>query len=315
MLIPSKNEVIKNRDFGKINGSLTRNQRVAFAVFIKTAYLQMIEGKNQKKFKIPTKKLCQDMGIEHRNIFGGSSIDGENASLEKALTSLMGKILEWRYKDEDGEDTVEKCSMLSGFKMNRQTTEFEFSSWLKDRILCHGNAYILQMPVLAGLRSGYAVALFEQIEQRRDFFKWKVSVENFRNIMGIKQDEYKVFKDVRERVIKPAIEEIIRKTDYFVWFEQIKTGRTITDLIFRWEHKPDVKNGKTKVDPIQKELDRLKGIVIKVQDTYFRYLGYELESNGYFSILVENLEDQKARIKTQISSMPSLLKQIQEIQA
>ena len=100
LLVPTQTEVIKNRDFGRIKGSLTRHQRVAFASFIKNSYLQMVSNDNpeMRYFEVSLSQFKQELGIEHNNIFATGN---EDKSLEFQLEQLMTKILEWRYKDEN----------------------------------------------------------------------------------------------------------------------------------------------------------------------------------------------------------------------
>ena len=61
------------------------------------------------------------------------------------------------------------------------------------------------MPIIASFRSGYSVALHEQLEQRKSFQKWKVEVEEFKVLMGIAEDEYPRIGNLQTRVITPAI--------------------------------------------------------------------------------------------------------------
>ena len=105
ILVPTDTEVIKNRDFGRIKGHLTRHQRVAFASFIKNSYLQMLENDNheQRYFELPLHQFREELNINHRNIF---STGNEEKSLENQLEQLMTKILEWRYKDKNGKTII-----------------------------------------------------------------------------------------------------------------------------------------------------------------------------------------------------------------
>ena len=197
LLIPSKTEVVKNRDFGRIKGHLTRHQRVAFASFIKNSYLQMIENDNpeMRYFEVPLSQFREELGINHRNIFSDTDeIETKEYSLENQLKQLMTKTLEWRYKDEKGKTLRVKHSvMLSDFEIDsdKQIVKYSLGNFLQDKVLCYGNAYISEMPIIASFRSGYSVALHEQLEQRKQFQKWKVEVEEFKILMGIAEDEYK----------------------------------------------------------------------------------------------------------------------------
>ena len=218
LIVPSNTEVVRSRDFGRVKGHLTRNQRVGFASLIKNAYLVTLEvnNKEMRDFEIPLNTILNDMGINHDNIFEDKS--STTVSLEKSLDELTEKKFEWRYKDESGKIVRSgKAVMISDFDIdkNKRTVKFTLSKFVHDRLICYGNAYISEMPIIASFKSGYSVALHEQLEQRKQFQKWKVEVEEFKILMGIAEDEYPRIGNLQARVINPAINEIEKNTEYF----------------------------------------------------------------------------------------------------
>ena len=238
LIVPSSTEVVRNRDFGRVKGHLTRNQRVGFASLIKNAYLITLEENNKemRDFEVPLNTILEDMGINHDNIFEDKSTT--TVSLEKSLDELTEKKFEWRYKDEKGKIVRSgKAVMISDFDIdkNKRTVKFTLSKFVHDRLICYGNAYISEMPIIASFRSGYSVALHEQLEQRKSFQKWKVEVEEFKVLMGIAEDEYPRIGNLQTRVITPAIEEIEKNTEYFnLKYKSIKNGRSISHFEFTW---------------------------------------------------------------------------------
>ena len=102
LIVPSNTEVVRSRDFGRVKGHLTRNQRVGFASLIKNAYLITLEENNRAKrdFEVPLNTILEDMGINHDNLFEDKSTT--TVSLEKSLDELTEKKFEWRYKEESG---------------------------------------------------------------------------------------------------------------------------------------------------------------------------------------------------------------------
>ena len=241
LLIPSKTEVVKNRDFGRIKGHLTRHQRVAFASFIKNSYLQMVSNDNpeMRYFEVPLHQFRDELGINHRNIFSETDeLETKEYSLENQLKQLMTKTLEWRYKDESGKTLRVKHSvMLSDFEIdsNKQIVKYSLGNFLQDKVLCYGNAYISEMPIIASFKSGYSVALHEQLEQRKQFQKWKVEVEELRTLLGILPTEYERIFDFKRFAVNPAIDEIEKNTDYFnLKYKSIKNGRSISHFEFTW---------------------------------------------------------------------------------
>ncbi len=303
LLIPTQTEVIKSRDFGRIKGHLTRHQRVAFASFIKNSYLQMIENDNptMRFFEVSLQSFKEELGINHDNIF---EIGNKDLSLESQLEQLMSKILEWRYKDDNGKTIkVSKSVMLSDFQIDKekQIVKYSLGNFLQDKVLCYGNAYISEMPIIASFRSGYSVALHEQLEQRKQFQKWKIELEEFKSLMGILPNEYERIFDLKRFVLNPAIDEIEKNTEYFnLKYKSIKNGRSISHFEFTWgidKKEKEHKNQKNFAD-VDSQIEDLKSKVFKVDDYTCKLLDIVTsEESSEFIAKIETSDYRKANIK------------------
>lgn len=303
LLIPSRTEVVKNRDFGRIKGSLTRNQRVAFASFIKNSYLQMLENDNpeMRYFEVPLHQFKEELGIEHNNIFASGN---EDKSLETQLEQLMTRILEWRYKDESGKVIkVTKSVMLSDFQIDneKKIVKYSLGNFLQDKVLCYGNAYISEMPIIASFRSGYSVALHEQLEQRKQFQKWRVEVEEFRILLGVLPEEYPRIDNFKVRVINPAINEIEKNTECFnLKYKSIKNGKSISHFEFTWgiDKKEKEHKGQKNFADVDSQIEDLKSKVFKVNDYTCKLLDIVTsEESSEFIAKIETSDYRKANIK------------------
>lgn len=307
LLIPTQTEVIKNRDFGRIKGHLTRHQRVAFASFIKNSYLQMVENDNpeMRYFEVPLSQFREELGINHRNIFSETDeIETKEYSLENQLKQLMTKTLEWRYKDEKGKTLRVKHSvMLSDFEIDsdKQLVKYSLGNFLQDKVLCYGNAYISEMPIIASFRSGYSVALHEQLEQRKQFQKWKVEVEELRTLLGILPTEYERIFDFKRFAINPAIDEIEKNTEYFnLKYKSIKNGRSISHFEFTWgiDKKEKEHKGQKNFADIDSQIEELKAKVFKIGEHSFKLLDIVAGTDSSeFVAKLETGDNQKANVK------------------
>lgn len=309
LLIPSQTEVIKNRDFGRIKGHLTRHQRVAFASFIKNSYLQMVENDNpeMRYFEVPLSQFRDELGINHRNIFSETDeLETKEYSLENQLKQLMTKTLEWRYKDEKGKTLRVKHSvMLSDFEIDsdKQIVKYSLGNFLQDKVLCYGNAYISEMPIIASFRSGYSVALHEQLEQRKQFQKWKVEVEEFRILLGVLPEEYPRIDNFKARVINPAIDEIEKNTEYFnLKYKSIKNGRSISHFEFTWgiDKKEREHKGQKNFADVDSQIEDLKTKIFKINGYVCKLIDISAGlGSSEFIAKVETNDEKKANIKLQ----------------
>jgi hypothetical protein len=304
LIVPSNTEVVRSRDFGRVKGHLTRNQRVGFASLIKNAYLVTLEvnNKEMRDFEIPLNTILNDMGINHDNIFEDKSTT--TVSLEKSLDELTEKKFEWRYKDEKGKIVRSgKAVMISDFDIdkNKRTVKFTLSKFVHDRLICYGNAYISEMPIIASFRSGYSVALHEQLEQRKSFQKWKVEVEEFKVLMGIAEDEYPRIGNLQTRVITPAIEEIEKNTEYFnLKYKSIKNGRSISHFEFTWgiDKKEKEHKGQKNFASVDDEIESLKNKVFKINEYTCKLIDIVVgtDSSEYVA-KIETSDGKKASVK------------------
>ncbi len=304
LIIPSNNEVVRSRDFGRVKGHLTRNQRVGFASLIKNAYLITLEENNKelRDFEVPLNTILNDMGINHDNIFEDKS--STTVSLEKSLDELTEKKFEWRYKDDKGKIIRSgKAVMISDFDIDKtkRTVKFTLSKFVHDRLICYGNAYISEMPIIASFRSGYSVALHEQLEQRKSFQKWKVETEEFKTLMGIAEDEYKQIFDLKKRVINPAIDEIEKNTEYFnLKYKSIKNGRSISHFEFTWgiDKKEREHKGQKNFATVDDEIESLKNKIFKINEYKCKLLDIVVgtDSSEYVA-KIETSDGKKASVK------------------
>ena len=304
LIIPSNNEVVRSRDFGRVKGHLTRNQRVGFASLIKNAYLITLEENNKelRDFEVPLNTILNDMGINHDNIFEDKS--STTVSLEKSLDELTEKKFEWRYKDDKGKIIRSgKAVMISDFDIDKtkRTVKFTLSKFVHDRLICYGNAYISEMPIIASFRSGYSVALHEQLEQRKSFQKWKVETEEFKTLMGIAEDEYKQIFDLKKRVINPAIDEIEKNTEYFnLKYKSIKNGRSISHFEFTWgiDKKEKEHKGQKNFATVDDEIESLKNKIFKINEYTCKLIDIVVgtDSSEYVA-KIETSDGKKANVK------------------
>jgi len=245
-LVPGNNEVLKNRVFGMPTTKMTRHQRVSFTAMIKISFEILKENPDIRVFEYDTKKFMQMIGITEKrkqsHLFSKIFIDeegweqeSEEYAFEKTLRDLITKEIIFRFKDDSGKTyKVEATALLSYFKLTREKIIFEFSEWIRSRILTTNNAYIMKIPIIASFKSGYTVTLFEQLEQRRDFKRWEVSVKVLRKLFGLEDDKYQRFGNFKMRVLEVAKDEINKKTSYTLAYELIRVRKKVEKIIFTW---------------------------------------------------------------------------------
>lgn len=89
---------------------------------------------------------------------------------------------------------------------------------------------------VAQMTSGHAIRLYELLCQWRNLGRREVSIEQLRDMFQV-QDMYPALKDLKRRVIEPAVEQINEHSPLWVKYEQHKTGRRVTHLTFTFNEK------------------------------------------------------------------------------
>ena len=102
--------------------------------------------------------------------------------------------------------------------ITRLGEEGNFTSYLLERI---GN-----------MTSGHAIRLYELLAQYQDAGKRGFGIPDLKETLGLDPSEYPAIKDFKKWVVDVAVSQINKHTDIAVEYENIKTGRTVTGLIF-----------------------------------------------------------------------------------
>ena len=104
------------------------------------------------------------------------------------------------------------------------------------RLESHFTSYEIEK--VANLSSSYAIRLYELIIQWRDNgVTQRYKIDDLRQKLGVKPDQYKKMSNFKMRVLDLAIDQINTHTDITVKAEQHKTGRTITAMSFTFKQK------------------------------------------------------------------------------
>lgn len=87
----------------------------------------------------------------------------------------------------------------------------------------------------AALRSIYAWRLFECLQSWQDKGRWMPSIEEFHHAMDAPESCRANFKDLRIRIIEPAVKELREKDNFSIEWEPKKAGRKVTGLTFKFK--------------------------------------------------------------------------------
>ncbi len=173
----------------------------------------------------------------HRTLFAVDDLSwrGKKATMRFSLISSSREELD----DEVGRE--------SGW------IEWEFTPEARKLIRDSESYAVLNRQAVLGFRSNYALKLYEvgALRLHRRQSVWKGDMTALRALLGIAPDVYKDFAQLRRKVLDRAKAEIDQLAHFTVEWREIRQGRTVTELEFRFEPK-DAPAQIARVDEIQK---------------------------------------------------------------
>jgi hypothetical protein len=172
----------------------------------------------------------------HRTLF---AIDDRSWRGKKA-TTLFSLIS--RSKEETDEDGGE-----AGW------IEWEFTPDARKLIQASETYAVLNRQAVLGFRSNYALKLYElgALRLHRRQATWRGDMTALRTALGIPPDAYTDFAQLRRKVLDKAKTEIDQLAHFRVEWREIRQGRTVVEIEFRFEPK-----GAPEVIETVSELDR-----------------------------------------------------------
>jgi hypothetical protein len=117
--------------------------------------------------------------------------------------------------------------------------EWEFTPDARKLIQASETYAVLNRQAVLGFRSNYALRLYElgALRLHRRQATWKGDMTALRAALGIPPDVYTDFAQLRRKVLEKAKAEIDQLAHFRVEWQEIRRGRTVTDLEFRFEPK------------------------------------------------------------------------------
>jgi len=249
MHITEIQEVIKASPAIQIQSNITHLQRRAWNVLLANAYDDLPDTDIHR---ISVEDLAQCLGYDSNDI----------DYLKETLKALVDCTVEWNILRKDKKQKWGVASLLSSAEIENGICTYSFAAHLRYKLYNPRIYTKLNLRLQNQFTSRYAVILWEVCFDYFDIARNEgetpfISIEKFRELMGIDNDEYPVFKVLNRDVIKPAIEEINELTNFVVEVENKRVGRRIGELkfrIYRMKELPALEPSKEETEPTQTSL-------------------------------------------------------------
>ena len=187
------------------------------------------DDKDFHTYRIPVTEIRDFLGLENdKDLYGRLKkvslvLRSRSFLIEKPNGGYLsiGWVSSAEYKPK-GEDGAEVACL-----------ELCFDPKLKPYLLVLVEQYSsFMLQNVAGLRSFYAIRVYELLNSRRRLRKASFTIDELKTILKV-EAKYDNYKDFRTRVLLPAQKELVEKTDIAFEFEDDAVrGRKVTSITF-----------------------------------------------------------------------------------
>jgi|GEM_PF-1596029 len=267
----------------QMSNKITLQQRKVYNFLLYLAKKNISKMRNEDSdkhmfFETTLTEVKNEAGIKVRNFKLKDDLQG----LQKTLIEM--NILE---KNKNMKDTYSWLSvqLLGSVKIQDGLVQFSFPYELQKALFFPKVFGLLDMKIVKGFESKYTIALYELLEDYKKVSIPKMSIEEFRKLMGI-ENKYHNFSDTKRFCINTAIKEVNAKTNFTVDYEVENRGRKVTHIKFNHTYK----NDEIEQNKKQKSFDNFNKFKEYVVDNY---KGEQICNgvDGYESFVIFSLDD------------------------
>ncbi len=243
--VMKKNAVVLQKPSGTvaIRVDLDVIQRKFYDALLYIAKENLRKNINKESFAIS----LSDLKILLNKV-GKEKIDKNNKYYAEKLRELKNKNAEYNILDKDtGWDIEGWVSLMSELQVKREiktgqiVVVFDLPRRIRKSLLDPKGIYAnINLVVIRGLKSKYAIILYELVKDYERVEIPEMTIEDFRKLFNI-EDKYKGRIDhVKEYVLTPAVNELNENEniDFLVSYELRKTGKYYTHIKFHVKPKP-----------------------------------------------------------------------------
>ena len=224
MLLADINEVIKASPAIQVQGKMTHLQRRAWNILLANAYNEL---PNKEIHSVSVAELAAKLGFDSGNV----------VYLKETLRALRNFEVQWNILGKDNKQEWGVAGLLAEAKIKDGICTYAFAPTLRHKLHNPIMYTKLNLRLQNRFKGQYALILwevcFDYFDTKRDEGETPfITLDTFKDLMGVEADEYSGFAFLNRDVIKTAISEINDLTDYFVEVEQKRLGRKVAELKF-----------------------------------------------------------------------------------
>ena len=289
MLSMNTNEIIIDKDSSsiQISNKITAIQRKSYNYMLKIAKNEFKKNPEKQIFTVSADELLVFFNIGNQNY---SRLRTELEVLNR--TQIRYNILKKNRKSK----ISGAFTLISEFEYERGVITYSFPHKIRNMILNPKMFGKINLVVIKSLRSRYSIALYELAEDYLNVQIPKMTIEKFRELMGLEEKQYYKFSMLKKRVIDVAVNEINDRENinFTITYELIKMGQKNTHIKFIVHKKDNIPQTGEK----EREFYRWKNFIVHkykgqplcnnlTELKYFKWTLFFIDKNGFLGKDVE----------------------------
>lgn len=224
MNLAKRNEFIKASPAIQVQSKMTLLQRRAWNVLLANAYDEL---PHTDLYRVSIAELAAKLGFNSKN---------ENY-LKEILEALVDCKVRWNLLGKNKEEEWGVAVLLASADIKDGICTYGFAPHLRLKLHNPRIYAKLNLRLQNRFKSQYALVLWELCfdyfdAERNQGESPFVSIETFKELLGLGREDYPVYSEFNRSVIKPAVKEINALTDFYIEVEQKRVGRRIAELKF-----------------------------------------------------------------------------------
>ena len=256
MNLLERDEFIKASPAIQIQSKITHLQRRTWNVLLANAYDEL---PNRDIHRVSVAELAKSLGFNSHN----------EDYLKETLEALVDCTVKWNVLGKDKKQRWGVAALLASAEIANGICTYSFAAHLRYKLYNPRIYTKLNLRLQNRFTHRYALILWEVCFDYFDTARGQgetpfISLETFRDLMGIALDDYPAFKTLNQRVIKPAIQEINALTNFFVEIEPKRIGRKIGELKFRITRLKELPTVQPTQETFSFDIEDLPSIAIKL---------------------------------------------------
>ena len=191
------------------------------------------------------------------------------------------------------------------YELKKGYVSLEFSPHLKPYLLQLKREFTKFDPnELLHFKSFYSIRIFELLKQYESIGKRKISIDELREYCGVNPNEYRDYTAIKINIMDRATAEINAKTNYRVYYTEIKESRKIVAI--EWTIKKEThfeKDQTEKTSIVEKELRSANALTEGIMEFGFsrvaakRFLQRDSEETVRNALKSVNLQIERGHVK------------------